>query len=154
MKRIVSIALTALVCLSLTGCSKIYYYFNDMESFRFENESDQKIYMASISFGTEDTVFGSMSGENADGTALADKGKDCLVFPIEEGDMNDTALEDMVFDFYVCTVKDSDFIYVGRVIVTSQKLHQTYTLTVKQENDKLILSSNDSNIDITYEVKS
>lgn len=146
LKRIIGVVLVTILCLSLTACSKVYYYFNDVVSFRLENESEQKIYIATISFGTEDTVFGTMSGENADGSALAAKGKDTLVFPVEKGDMNGTELEDMVFDFFVCTQKDSDFTYVGRVSVISPKLHQTYTVTVVEKDGNLSLVSNDSNL--------
>lgn len=143
MKKIVLMLLCIALIISLfTGCSKVFYYFNDAVSFRLENESGQKIYIASISFGTEDTVFGSMAGSNADGTALPDKGKESLIFPVESGDLNDAKLEDMVFDFYVCTQKDSDFVYVGRVLMASSKLHQTYTVTVVEKDGRLILSGN------------
>ena len=149
MKKSVLILLSiVLIFLLFTGCSKLYYHFNDAVSFRLENESGQKIYVASVSFGTNDTVFGSMSGENADGTALQDKGKECLVFPVEVGDMNDTKLEDMVFDFYVCTHKDSDFIYIGRVLVTSSMLHKTYTIKVIEKDGRLILSGDEPELNI------
>ena len=149
MKKIIASILTGVLCFCITGCSSVYYYFNDAVSFRLENESTKKIYGAAVSFGTNDTVFGTMSGENADGSPFADKGKDCVVFQIEKGDMNDTKIEDMVFEFFVCTEKDNDFTYIGTVNITSSKLHQTYTLTITESNEKLALTCLDTNIVIT-----
>lgn len=153
MMKTIKTALVVLLCFCLMGCSKVHYYFNDVVSFRLENESTHDMYAASVSFGTKDTVFGSMSGENADGTALANKGEECLVFPVEQGDMNDTKLEDLVFEFFVCTKKDSDFTYVGTVTVTSSKLHQTYTLTLTENDGKLVLTSADSSLIIAIDTE-
>lgn len=147
-KRVLMLLCAVLIISVFTGCSKGYSYFNDAVSFILENKSGQKIYIAAISFGTKDTVFGSMAG-----AALADKGKECLVFSVQEGDLNDTKLEDMVFDFYVCTKKDSDFIYVGRVLVASSKLHQTYTVTVAEKDGRLTLNSDDTGLDLIHDVR-
>lgn len=144
-------ALMCILCICLSGCSKVYYYYNDAVSFRLENNSEREIYAASISFGIKDRVFGSMVGENADGIALADKGDECLVFPVEKGDLNDSKLEDMVFEFFVCTMKDNDFTYVGTVTVKSSKLHATYTLILEENDGKLTLTSNDKDISITID---
>lgn len=144
-------ALMCILCMCLSGCSKVYYYYNDAVSFRLENNSERDVYAASVSFGTKDRVFGSMAEENVDGTALAAKGDECLVFPVEIGDLNDSRLEDMVFEFYVCTIKDSDFTYVGTVRVKSSKLHATYTLILEENDGKLILTSNDKDISITID---
>ena len=153
MTKTIKTALVVLLCFCLTGCSKVHYYFNDVVSFRLENESAHDMYAAQVSFVTKDTVFGSMSGENADGTALANKGAECLGFPVEQGDMNDTKLEDFVFEFFVCTKKDSDFTYVGTVTVTSSKLHQTYTLTLTENDGKLVLTSADSSLNIAIDTE-
>ena len=128
-----------LLLLLLGGCSKVVYYFNDAVSFRLENGSGVSLYAAAVSFGTEETVFGSVSGENADGTPLADRGKECLVLPVEEGDLNGAELGEMVFAFSVRTRKNGEDIPVGSVRVTSPKPHRTYTVTVTEEDGRLAL---------------
>ena len=143
MKKLSLCLIILLILALLSGCSKICYYFNDAVSFRLENESGRELYGASVAFGTADTVFGSMTAENADGTAFSDKGSDCPVFPVEEGDLNGTVLEDMAFDFSIRTQRSGDFIAVGKVLVKSSTLHRIYSITVIEKDGRLILSSSD-----------
>ena len=148
MMIIPAVLICAVILFLLTNGSKLFCYFNDAVSFRLINESGQDIYSASVSFGREDTMFGGITVENADGTPLADHGEECFELPIEKEDLNDTELTDMIFDFYTGTEEDGDTVFCGRVSLVSSRMHSTYTITLADHDGSIVIESNDAELRI------